>query len=127
MAFDFNEVRDAYERIRPYVRRTLLEESFYLGDGERRYFFKLESLQRAKSFKIRGALNKMLTLTAEEAGTLLDGCTPTAQEDGTLAYELTASEYTALLEQLEQQGMTVAGAAQEAETAGTVWVYVIPE
>lgn len=70
-----------------------------------------------------------LTLTAEEAGTLLDGCTPTAQEDGTLAYELTASEYTALLEQLEQQGMTVAGTAtaQEAETAGTVWVYVIPE
>ena len=68
-------------------------------------------------------------MTAEEAGTLLDGCTPTAQEDGTLAYELTASEYTALLEQLEQQGMTVAGAAtaQEAETAGTVWVYVIPE
>ena len=67
MAFDFNEVRDAYERIRPYVRRTLLEETFYLGDGERRSFFKLESLQRAKSFKIRGALNKMLTLTAEEA------------------------------------------------------------
>ena len=67
MAFDFNEVKAAYERIRPYVRKTLLEESFYLGDGERRYFFKLESLQRAKSFKIRGALNKMLTLTAEEA------------------------------------------------------------
>ena len=70
-----------------------------------------------------------LTLTAAEAGTLLDGYTPTPQEDGTLAYELTASEYTELLEQLEQQGMTVAGAAtaQEAETAGTVWVYVIPE
>lgn len=70
-----------------------------------------------------------LTLTAEEAGQLLDGYTPTAREDGTLLYELTASEYTALLEQLEQQGMTVAGAAtaQEAETAGTVWVYVIPE
>lgn len=67
MAFDFNEVKAAYERIRPYVRKTLLEESFYLGDGKRRYFFKLESLQRAKSFKIRGALNKMLTLTAEEA------------------------------------------------------------
>lgn len=67
MTFDFNEVKAAYECIRPYVRKTLLEESFYLGDGERRYFFKLESLQRAKSFKIRGALNKMLTLTAEEA------------------------------------------------------------
>ena len=70
-----------------------------------------------------------LTLTAAEAGTLLDGYTPTPQEDGTLAYALTTSEYTELLEQLEQQGMTVAGAAtaQEAETAGTVWVYVIPE
>ena len=69
-----------------------------------------------------------LTLTAAEAGTLLDGYIPTAQEDGTLAYELTAPEYAALLEQLEQQGMTVAGAAtvQEAETAGTVWVHVIP-
>lgn len=70
-----------------------------------------------------------LTLTAEEAGTLLDGYTPTTQEDGTLAYELTASAYAALLEQLEQQGMTVAGAAtaQDAEAAETVWVYVIPE
>ena len=70
-----------------------------------------------------------LTLTAEEAGTLLDGYTPTTREDGTLAYELTASAYAALLEELEQQGMTVAGAAtaQEAEGAETVWVYVIPE
>ena len=70
-----------------------------------------------------------LTLTAEEAGTLLDGYTPTTREDGTLAYELTASAYAALLERLEQQGMTVAGAAtaQEAEGAETVWVYVIPE
>ena len=70
-----------------------------------------------------------LTLTAEEAGTLLDGYTPTTREDGTLAYELTASAYAALLERLEQQGMTVAGAAtaQDAEAAETVWVYVIPE
>lgn len=66
MAFDFSEVKDACERIRPYVRRTLLEQSFCLGGGERRYFFKLESQQRAKSFKIRGALNKMMTLTPEE-------------------------------------------------------------
>lgn len=66
MPFDYSEVKAAYERIRPYVRKTLLEQSFYLGGGERNYFFKLESLQRAKSFKIRGALNKMLTLTPEE-------------------------------------------------------------
>ena len=128
MAFDFNEVRDAYERIRPYVRRTLLEESFYLGDGERRYFFKLESLQRAKSFKIRGALNKMLTLTAEEAGSLLDSYTLISESDGTLVYELTAAEYTALLQQLEQQGLAIAGAAtaEEAEADGTILVHVIP-
>lgn len=66
MAFDYNEVKAAYERISPYVRKTPLEQSFYLGDGQRNYFFKLESFQRAKSFKIRGALNKMLTLTPEE-------------------------------------------------------------
>lgn len=68
MAFGFWEVQEAYQRIRPYVRRTPLEESFYLGDGRRRYFFKLESFQRAKSFKIRGAVNKLLTLTPQEAG-----------------------------------------------------------
>ncbi|WP_262495775.1 threonine/serine dehydratase [Paenibacillus sp. B2(2019)] len=56
----------AYDRIKNYVNRTPLEESFYLGDEERRYFFKLESQQRAKSFKIRGALNKMMTLTEDE-------------------------------------------------------------
>ncbi|MBQ7797182.1 MAG: threonine/serine dehydratase [Lachnospiraceae bacterium] len=64
--FDYNEVKDAYERIRPHVRMTPLEQSFYLGDEKRNYFFKLESFQRAKSFKIRGALNKMMTLTQDE-------------------------------------------------------------
>lgn len=66
MSFTFQNVQQAYERIRPYVRQTPLEESFYLGGEGRRYFFKLESLQRAKSFKIRGAVNKMLTLTDDE-------------------------------------------------------------
>lgn len=66
MAFNFEEVKQAYERIRPYVRKTPLEESFYLNDDGRRYFFKLETMQRAKSFKIRGAMNKMLTLTEKE-------------------------------------------------------------
>ena len=69
-----------------------------------------------------------LTLTEQEAGTLLERFTPVSYEDGTLIYELTAAEYADLLEQLEQQGMTVAGAAavQEAEAAGTVRVCVIP-
>lgn len=69
-----------------------------------------------------------LTLTAEEAGNLLDGYTPASESDGALVYELTAAEYTTLLQQLEQQGLVVAGAAtaEEAEAAGTVLVYVIP-
>ncbi|OBZ11796.1 serine/threonine dehydratase [Bacillus sp. FJAT-27264] len=66
MTFSYENVRNAYDRIRNYLKATPLEESFYLGDEDRRYFFKLESLQRAKSFKIRGALNKMMTLTEEE-------------------------------------------------------------
>ncbi len=66
MAFDYNEVKQAYQRISPYIRKTPLEQSFYLGDDNRNYFFKLESMQRAKSFKIRGALNKMMTLTEDE-------------------------------------------------------------
>lgn len=69
-----------------------------------------------------------LTLTAEEAGNLLDSYTPASESDGALVYELTAAEYTTLLQQLEQQGLVVAGAAtaEEAEAAGTVLVYVIP-
>lgn len=66
MSFTYEDVKAAYARISPYVRKTPLEQSFYLGDEKRNYFFKLESFQRAKSFKIRGALNKMLTLTPEE-------------------------------------------------------------
>lgn len=64
--FSYQDVKEAYERIKDYVRETPLEQSYYLGDQEHKFFFKLESCQRAKSFKIRGALNKMLSLTEEE-------------------------------------------------------------
>ncbi len=64
--FSFQDVREAYDRIREYVYRTPLEESMYLRTGQRRYFFKLECLQTVKSFKLRGAMNKMLSLTEAE-------------------------------------------------------------
>lgn len=64
--FTANEVYDAYERIKDYIYKTPLEESLYLGSGDQKYFFKLESAQTVKSFKIRGALNKMSTLTEVE-------------------------------------------------------------
>ena len=65
---------------------------------------------------------------AEEAGSLLDSYTLISESDGTLVYELTAAEYTALLQQLEQQGLAIAGAAtaEEAEADGTILVHVIP-
>ena len=64
--FTFDDVRAACDAIRPFVPVTPLVQAYCLGDAEQTFFFKLESLQRAKSFKIRGALNKMLSLTPEE-------------------------------------------------------------
>lgn len=64
--FSVREVYEARERIKEYVYRTPLEESLYLSDNGRKYFFKLESLQTVKSFKLRGALSKMTTLTEEQ-------------------------------------------------------------
>lgn len=58
----------AYERIRPWVRETPLEESVSLGAGEHvSAFLKLEHLQRTGSFKFRGASNKIALLTPEQA------------------------------------------------------------
>ena len=62
----FADIATARRRLARYLAPTPLAQSFYLGGKDTRYFFKLESLQHAKSFKIRGALNKMLTLTEEE-------------------------------------------------------------
>lgn len=66
MSFNYNDVKQAYEVIKKYIRETPLEESYFLGDDDKRYYFKLESFQKAKSFKIRGALNKMLSLSETE-------------------------------------------------------------
>lgn len=64
--FDYQDVAAAYERIKDYIYKTPLEHSMYLSDGKTDYFYKLESTQTVKSFKIRGALSKMRTLTEEE-------------------------------------------------------------
>ena len=64
--FSGEDVREAYRRIRPHVRRTPLEESIYLNSEHRKYWFKLESQQLGKSFKIRGAINSMLQLSPDE-------------------------------------------------------------
>lgn len=64
--FSAKDILAAYDTIHSYLTPTPLAESLYLGTGERRYFFKLESEQPVRSFKIRGALNKMCSLTSSE-------------------------------------------------------------
>jgi len=60
-------VKAAYERSKDYLTPTPLEFSRYLSDqidGE--VWLKLDLVQRTASFKYRGAINKILTLTEEE-------------------------------------------------------------
>lgn len=66
MSLHYEEIKAAYSRIKEHVYRTPLEASMYLSDEDRQYYFKLESAQTVKSFKIRGAMSKMTTLTEEE-------------------------------------------------------------
>ena len=60
-------VREAYERTRDYLSPTPLEYSRYLSaqiDGD--VWLKLDSMQKTSSFKFRGAINKILTLSEEQ-------------------------------------------------------------
>lgn len=61
------EVRAAESRIRRYIRETPLEQSMALaqrGGGE--CWVKLENLQHTGSFKVRGALSRMLALERQD-------------------------------------------------------------
>jgi threonine dehydratase len=63
------EVISAEKVIRPYIRETYLEYSpFYSRMTGAQVYFKLENLQHTGSFKLRGAMNKLLSLTDEEKG-----------------------------------------------------------
>ena len=61
------QIKDAATRINGRVHRTpvITSRSFNEASGKE-VFFKLENLQRAGAFKIRGATNKILSLTDEE-------------------------------------------------------------
>jgi threonine dehydratase len=60
-------VREAHERCREYLSPTPLEYSRHLSERiEGDVWLKLDSMQRTSSFKFRGAINKVLTLTEEE-------------------------------------------------------------
>src|SRR5215207_146222 len=64
---NINDIREASERIRPYIKRTPLEHSDSLSTRVgTRVFVKYELFQKTGSFKVRGAFNKMLSLSDEE-------------------------------------------------------------
>ncbi|ARS72855.1 threonine ammonia-lyase [Sinorhizobium meliloti] len=61
------EIKDAQKRIARHAVRTPLLESDELNRHTKaRVFVKAENLQRAGSFKLRGALNRALQLSADE-------------------------------------------------------------
>ncbi|MBA3356510.1 MAG: threonine/serine dehydratase [Pyrinomonadaceae bacterium] len=60
-------IKEASERLRPRIHRTPVITSRSFDEVSRRQvFFKCENFQRAGAFKIRGATNKILSLTEEE-------------------------------------------------------------
>ena len=75
------EIKKAYERIRPNIKRTIIDYSFNISEllGCNLYL-KLEMLQRCKAFKFRGALSKISTLpkgakiACASAGNHSQGC-----------------------------------------------------
>lgn len=61
------DIQRAQQTIQPYIFRTPLRESFLLSERiGARVFLKLENWQITGSFKLRGALNRMALMTAEE-------------------------------------------------------------
>ena len=65
--FDLSHIRTAQERIAGKVHRTPLLSAASLGERVGvRLFLKCESFQKTGSFKARGALNKLLTLSDTE-------------------------------------------------------------
>jgi threonine dehydratase len=64
---DISLIKQAQQRIKGFVKRTPLEHSNtlskYLGTN---VFVKLELFQRTGSFKVRGAFNKLLSLSEDE-------------------------------------------------------------
>ena len=63
----FAEVQAAAQRIQPFVHRTpVLTSRGFDEAAATRAFFKCENLQRMGAFKIRGAMNFLLSMTPEQ-------------------------------------------------------------
>ena len=60
------DVKAAYNNINELVYKTPLDKSITLSQDNKNVFLKKECLQPVKSFKLRGAMNKMLSLSQGE-------------------------------------------------------------
>ncbi len=64
---NLSKISSAHKKIQPHIRKTPLELSHQLSEqAGSEVYLKLENWQKTGSFKIRGALNKMLSLSSEE-------------------------------------------------------------
>jgi threonine dehydratase len=62
-----NDIKQAADRIKPFVKRTPLEHSHTLSQHlGANVFVKLELFQKTGAFKARGAFNKLLSLSPDE-------------------------------------------------------------
>ncbi len=68
-AYSFHNIsaKRAYRLIKKYIRNTPLEECRTLSElSQGQVFLKMEHWQKTGSFKVRGALNRMLALSSQE-------------------------------------------------------------
>ncbi len=66
------EVEKAEKTIRKHIRETPAEHSpFFSKEGDCNVYLKLENLQLTGSFKLRGIMNKLLSLSKKEKKTIL--------------------------------------------------------
>jgi len=63
----FGQVQKIHERIKPYINRTPVMSSTAINEMSGcEIYFKCENFQKVGAFKMRGAANALLALTAEE-------------------------------------------------------------
>lgn len=66
-AITLGDIKRAYERLKGTAKKTTIDESRTLSEMTgNRVFLKAENLQKTGAFKIRGAFNKIMSLTGDE-------------------------------------------------------------
>ena len=63
---ELDDIKKAHKKILPYINKTPQIYSSPLSQNNRKVFLKLESMQITGSFKLRGAVNKLLNLSDKE-------------------------------------------------------------